>query len=142
MQSNGFWEFLVSVESEYSKYRKRIMNRFSLSSAEVDVLMFLANNPALDTAADISRIRHIPKSQVSLSVRSLCDDGLVVGTYANGNRKSVHLAVTKKAERIVDYGKDVQKEFYERHSKQIKSLYPYFVIKVSKPSLTSCLLKS
>ena len=86
MQSNGFWEFLVSVESEYSKYRKRIMNRFSLSSAEVDVLMFLANNPALDTAADISRIRHIPKSQVSLSVRSLCD---------------------------VDYGKDVQKEFYE-----------------------------
>ena len=37
MQSNGFWEFLVSVESEYSKYRKRIMNRFSLSSAEVDV---------------------------------------------------------------------------------------------------------
>ena len=113
MQSNGFWEFLVSVESEYSKYRKRIMNRFSLSSAEVDVLMFLANNPALDTAADISRIRHIPKSQVSLSVRSLCDDGFIVGTYANGNRKSVHLAVTKKAERIVDYGKDVQKEFYE-----------------------------
>lgn len=89
------------------------MNRFSLSSAEVDVLMFLANNPALDTAADISRIRHIPKSQVSLSVRSLCDDGFIVGTYANGNRKSVHLAVTKKAERIVDYGKDVQKEFYE-----------------------------
>lgn len=113
MQTNGFWEFLISVESEYSKYRKRIMYRFSLSAAEVDVLMFLANNPSLDTAADISRIRRIPKSQVSLSVRSLCDCGLVSGAYAKGNKKSVHLAVTEDAREIVEYGRKIQKEFYE-----------------------------
>lgn len=113
MQTNGFWEFLISVEAEYSEYRKRIMNRFSLSAAEVDVLMFLANNPSLDRAADISRIRRIPKSQVSLSVRSLCDGGLVIGAYAKGNKKSVHLAVTEDAREIVDYGRKIQKEFYE-----------------------------
>ena len=41
MTINKFWEFILSLESEYGSYRKKIMNRFSLSAAETDILMFL-----------------------------------------------------------------------------------------------------
>lgn len=111
MMLNKFWEFLLSFENEYSKYRKLIMNRYSLTAAETDILMFLANNPCYDTAAEVSKIRHIPKSQVSLSVKSLCEKGLLESGHTQGNRKSIHLVVTDNAEPVVRYGRKVQAEF-------------------------------
>ena len=38
------WQFAVEVERKYAKYRKKVMVRYDLSAAEVDVLLFLANN--------------------------------------------------------------------------------------------------
>ena len=111
MTANEMWTHVLSIEHFYAGYRKRIMNRFLLSAAETDVLMFLANNPGFDTASHISKIRKIPKSQVSLAVNSLCEKGLLNGVYTQGNKKSVHLSPTDKAQPVIDYGKTVQKEF-------------------------------
>lgn len=87
------------------------MAKFSLSAAETDIIMFLANNPGYDTAADISKVRRILKSQVSVSVKSLCEKGLLTGTYKDGNKKSVHLSLTAKAKPVVTYGKNEQSDF-------------------------------
>lgn len=87
MTTSSFWNFISAAEDEYSVYRKRIMAKFSLSAAETDIIMFLANNPGYDTAADISKVRRILKSQVSVSVKSLCEKGLLTGTYKDGNKK-------------------------------------------------------
>ena len=95
MTLNKFWEFLLSFENEYCKYRKRIMNRYSLTAAETE----------------ISKIRHIPKSQVSLSVKSLCEKEMLESSHTPGNRKSIHLVVTDNAEPGVRYGRKVQTEF-------------------------------
>ena len=38
------WQFAVEVEREYAQYRKKVMMRYHLSAAEVDILLFLANN--------------------------------------------------------------------------------------------------
>ena len=111
MTANEMWTHVLSIENFYAKYRKLIMNEFALSAAETDVLMFLANNPDFDTASHISKIRKIPKSQVSLAVNSLCEKGLLIGVYTEGNKKSIHLSPTDKAQPIIDYGKTVQKEF-------------------------------
>lgn len=111
MTANEIWEYVLGIEREYSVFRKRIMKKFSLSAAETDVLMFLANNPKFDTAAHISRIRKIPKSQVSLSVNALCQKGLLTGNYNSGNKKSVHLALTENAKPVIAYGHLVQEEF-------------------------------
>lgn len=111
MTINEFWAFAQSAEESYSEYRKRIMERFSLSAAETDILMFLANNPGYDTAAQIARIRKIPKSQVSLCVNALCGRGLLRGAYTADNRKSIHLALTDAAAPVAAYGRGVQEEF-------------------------------
>ena len=50
MTTSSFWNFISAAEDEYSVYRKRIMAKFSLSAAETDIIMFLANNPGYDTA--------------------------------------------------------------------------------------------
>lgn len=111
MTMSKFWGFILSLESEYGSYRKKIMSRFSLSAAETDILMFLSNNPQYDTAADISRIRRIPKSQVSTSVKSLCEKGYLCTDYKDNNRKSIHLSLSQSALPVTDYGKTVQTEF-------------------------------
>ena len=111
MTINEFWGFMQAADGEYSDYRRRIMSEFDLTAAETDVLMFLANNPAFDTAAQISRTRRIPKSQVSASVNALYDKGLLTGNYLPNNRKSVHLALTEKAEPVVNFGRKMQESF-------------------------------
>ena len=49
------WQFAVEVEREYAQYRKKVMMRYHLSAAEVDILLFLANNSQFDLATDIVR---------------------------------------------------------------------------------------
>ena len=51
------WQFAVEVERKYNQYRKKVMVRYDLSAAEVDVLLFLANNSQFDLAVDIVSVR-------------------------------------------------------------------------------------
>ena len=67
------WQFAVEVEREYAQYRKKVMMRYHLSAAEVDILLFLANNSQFDLATDIVRVRKMQKSHVSLAVNGLCE---------------------------------------------------------------------
>ena len=46
------WQFAVEVERKYNQYRKKVMVRYDLSAAEVDVLLFLANNSQFDLAVE------------------------------------------------------------------------------------------
>ena len=71
------WQFAVEVERKYAKYRKKVMVRYDLSAAEVDVLLFLANNSQFDLAVDIVRVRKMQKSHVSLAVNKLCEKGYI-----------------------------------------------------------------
>lgn len=112
MKKNTFADFAICMARAYEPYRRRITERFSLSAAETDVLMFLANNPEYNTAAQISKIRMIPKSHVSLAVSSLSEKGLVA--KKNGaDHRSVCLNISDAAVPIVDFGRKMQNEFQE-----------------------------
>ena len=55
-----------------------LLERTGWSMAEVHVLLFLANNPGLDTARDIVALRGLAKSQVSQAVERLTGQGQIV----------------------------------------------------------------
>ena len=76
------WQFAVEVERKYNQYRKKVMVRYDLSAAEVDVLLFLANNSQFDLAVDIVRVRKMQKSHVSLAVNKLCEKGYIANEDA------------------------------------------------------------
>ena len=46
-----FWNFITEFDKSYHIHKKRIMQRYDLSAIEVDVLLFIANNPTLNTAS-------------------------------------------------------------------------------------------
>ena len=84
-----------------------------LNRTELDVLLFLANNPECDTAAQIIRKRAFTKSHVSMSVRSLEERGLLTGEYYGTDRRTIHLKLTDAAASMVSDGKNVQKRAAE-----------------------------
>jgi len=108
-----FWEFIEDIEVEYHVHRKTIMEKFGLSAIEVDVILFLANNPQYTMAADISRARKLPKSHVSLAVNRLMQKGFLKGTADDTNQKKVCLIITEQAQDMISFGKNEQKKFVD-----------------------------
>lgn len=56
-----FWENQKVVLAYYAQCVKPVCEAHGLTRMEFDILLFLANNPAYDTAADIVRIRMLTK---------------------------------------------------------------------------------
>lgn len=91
-----------------------VWEKHGLTYMELTVLLFLANNPTLDTASDIVRCRRLAKSHVSVSIRSLEQRGLLVRDYQDGNRRSQHLRLTDAAQPMVTDGQAAQADFGEQ----------------------------
>lgn len=111
METKILWEYVNAFSAAYDVHRKRVMSRFSLSAVEVDVLLFLANNPDINTASDIVRKRKIAKSHVSLAVHSLMEKGYLSKSEDPSNKKIKHLFLTDESSEIVQYGLEQQRQF-------------------------------
>ena len=88
-----------------------LLERQGLTQLEMDILLFLANNPACDTARDIVEKRHLAKSHVSVGVDSLAARGLLNRQMRPGNRKTIHLCLTDAAAPVVEEGRNVQTHY-------------------------------
>lgn len=86
-----FWDHLFLFKRLYDQTMEPIAQRWDLTRMELDILLFLANAPAYDTAADIVERRRLTKSHVSVSIHSLVRRGWLERSYLPGNRKSAHL---------------------------------------------------
>lgn len=95
----------------YRRFIEPVGDKYDLNRAEMDVLLFLANNPGYDTATDIVEFRGLVKSHVSAAVAKLEERGLLERSYRNGNRRTVHLALTEAAAPIVKAGREAQKKY-------------------------------
>ena len=98
----------------YTKQFTPLLAETGLSMREMHVLLFLANNPERNRAADIVRGRGMSKGHVSLSLRSLEDRGLVACQADGTDRRAIHLALTDGAGEIAEDGRAVQREFIRR----------------------------
>lgn len=106
-----FWEAQSLLKTLYSNCVEPVCEKHHLTRMELDVLLFLANNPQFDTAASIIEIRHLTKSHVSTSIKDLESRGLLTKSYAPGNRKTAHLAIAPSANQIIIDGRDAQESF-------------------------------
>lgn len=98
-------------ENLYTATVSPVCDKHGLTYMEFTVLMFLANNPQFDTASELVKYRHLTKSHVSMSIRSLEDKGLIKGAYHDSNKRTIHLTVLSTADRIVADGREAQKEY-------------------------------
>ena len=65
------------VKKKYTLAVEPVCRKWNLTKNELDVLLFLYNNPEFDRAADIVAHRGLTKSHVSLSVSNLEGRGLL-----------------------------------------------------------------
>lgn len=100
-----------SIKILYGKCVETVCDKHQITRMELDILLFLANNPLFDTAADMVEIRCLSKSQVSASVKLLEQKGLLQKEYREGNRKTAHLVIRPKAAGLIADGKAAQETF-------------------------------
>ena len=90
-----------------------LLERRGLTQLEMDILLFLANNPAYDTARDIVEKRYLAKSHVSVGVDALAGRGFLTRQMREGNRKTIHLVLTEAASPVIEEGRAVQRQYGE-----------------------------
>ena len=63
--TEAFWDNVLLFKGAYDQALDPVAQRWSLTRMELDLLLFLANNPAHNTAAEAVRLRQWTKSHVS-----------------------------------------------------------------------------
>lgn len=115
-------EFLYEVQNLkklYTAQFRPLRDISRLSQNEIDVLLFLANNPQYDTAKDIVEIRNLSKSHVSKSVENLESEGYLQIKKDRADRRWIHLQLTPKANDIVTQAREIQQLFLSEISEGI-----------------------
>ena len=85
-----------------------------LPPAAADILLFLANNPGLDTARDICLYRRLKPGIVSLHVESLAREGYLERRPVPGDRRKCGLRCTELAQPIIREGQALQQSFMQQ----------------------------
>ena len=77
-------------------------------------MLFLANNPALNTARDIVQLRALAKSHVCMSVDALAQRGFLAQQTDEKDKRRVRLFVTKAGQPAARAGQAAQQAFFAR----------------------------
>lgn len=107
----NLWEHQNAIKTTYARCVEKTCEIHGITRMELDILLFLANNPCFDTATDIVENRYLAKSHVSSSVKLLETRGYLRRQYTQGNRKTAHLKITDAAAKIVRDGQAAQRQF-------------------------------
>lgn len=103
---------LTQFNQQFGKYYVRqfaaVLARTGLTMRDIRVLLFLANNPALDTARDVAECRGIPKSQVSQAVEVLVGRGLLERRPDRTDRRVVRLRITEAGAPLAREAQEIQ----------------------------------
>lgn len=106
------WEHQNAIKTLYAKCVGSVCGKHNITRIELDILLFLANNPGYDTATDIVEIRYLSKSQVSAAIKHMESCGYIRKEYVPNNRKTAHLCICDAAAEIVTDGQEAQKAFF------------------------------
>lgn len=98
----------------YSIFCAPFCKQIGINHTSFDILMFLANNPEYDTAADVVRVRGIKANLVSIHVDKLVTEGYLLRIPDTRDRRKVHLHCSEKAAPILAEGCRLQERFVQQ----------------------------
>ena len=109
---SGYFDILSKSQKLYTRHLEPICHKWELTRTEVDVILFLFNNPGFDRAADIVAHRGLTKSHVSMSVSSLEQRALLTRIFSETDRRTAHLKLTEQGIEIAEEAKKAQQDFF------------------------------
>ena len=108
----NYFDTMAKAQKGYARLMDPLCKKWELTRNELDVLLFLANNPEYDRAVDIVNNRGLSKSHVSLSVSNLEGRGLLRREEDTVDRRTVHLHLEPSAKEITEAGQMAQRRFF------------------------------
>ena len=110
---SDFFDALNQSRKNYTRQLEPVCRKWDLTRSEVDVLLFLHNNPRYDRAADIVTHRGMTKSHVSMSVSSLEQRGLLERRFSEKDRRTAHLLLTEQGCIVAGEARQLQQAFFQ-----------------------------
>lgn len=107
-----YMESALKLSLAYTAKCKPLCQELGLPQTAFDILMFLANNPAHQTARDIVEIRKIKANLVSVNVEKLVQEGYLRRETVKGDRRKTLLLCTDRAQPIIRRGRLLQEAFF------------------------------
>ena len=111
--TEAFLENVLLLKEAYDRTLDPVAQRWGLTRMELDLLLFLHNNPDHATAAEAVRLRQWTKSHVSAAVHALKARGLLSAQHPEGNRKTLRLTLLPTAVPILQEGREAQRAFFQ-----------------------------
>ena len=112
IQDYNYFDIMSKAQKGYARLLDPICRQWELTRNELDVLLFLYNNPGFDRAVDIVNRRGLSKSHVSLSISGLEEKQLLRRQEDPHDRRTIRLKLTEQGEKIADIGRMAQKRFF------------------------------
>lgn len=104
-------EFARKTLQAYEKMSKPFCTELGIPQTAFDILMFLANNPQLNTAKDVVELRNMKANLVSINVDKLVKEGFLERGADPEDRRKIILTCTEKAAPIIAQGRELQTKF-------------------------------
>ena len=111
---SGYFDTLTQSQKIYTRQLEPVCRKWELTRSELDVLLFLYNNPQYTRAADIVAHRGMAKSHVSMSVVNLEQRGFLQRQYSAEDRRAANLLLTSEGQQIAAEGKQAQQAFFDK----------------------------
>ena len=112
--------FVQHYKKFYTSQFESAAVRHGLNQLEIDILLFLHNNPDCRTASDICRYRGLAKSNVSKAVEHLRTMGLLTVSPAADNRRQRERQ--EQREQQPEPGQRREQQQQERKQRQCRCL--------------------
>ena len=104
-------KMIHSMKSLYDHLCMDVMQAYHLTRSELDILLFLHNNPEFDSAKDIVEKRGLVKSHASMGIEKLIQKGYLKTVQDQKDKRRYHLYLLTSSQPIIEAGLKAQKRF-------------------------------
>ena len=100
-----------SIRDAYGRYCAHSIMGESFSPNEMNVLIFLSNNPSINTAKELTVTLGVSKGLVCRSTDSLIRQGYLISEEDTKDHRILHLRLTEKADPVIAQLRSSLEEF-------------------------------
>lgn len=119
MNTKEISQTIYLFSSQHEKELAKVATKYNLTQIEVNILLFIYNNPTLNTSSDIVYYRRIAKSFVSKGLDLLIEKDLIIINKDKLDKRITRISLTNKAIPICSDAKKIQTLFFNNTFKNI-----------------------
>ena len=111
MEGPQMASFAKKFTRVYNTMMQPLCEELNMPETAVDILMYFANNPDMNTARDVCRFKFLKSGIVSFHIDRMVNEGLLERRAEPGDRRICRLVCTEKVAPIIEKGRALQMQF-------------------------------